>query len=210
MEKFQDKLNEFKIQIKGRKIQTDTAGILLFKDFLSKMEEWNNIIGFDEDWLNKISRQHDLLNVIGIVAPDLLKNVISLNDFRKNSPQNGDTFNLSSARSLDAGLIHALFCWDFFKNNSVFDKFKNLPNPYDSIKTLYITGHYVDKSEPTKITIDSKSDVKKQTDFRLPSLDYDFLDYIDAVCDRNGGSGGIPNQERTNQLWEEFQKKKSN
>jgi hypothetical protein len=210
MENFQDKLNELKNQIKGRKIQTDTSGILLFKDFLSKMEEWNNVIGFPQDWLNKISRQHDLLNIVGIIAPDLLKNVISLNDFRNNNPQNGDTFNLSSARSLDAGLIHALFCWDFFKNNSVFDKFKNLPNPYDSIKELYITGHYVDKSEPTKITIDSKFDVRKQTDFRLPSLDYAFLDYIDSVCERNGGSGGIPNQEKTNQLWEEFQKKKSN
>jgi hypothetical protein len=210
MENFQDKLNEFKNQIKGRKTQADTSGILLFKDFLSKMEEWNNVIGFTEDWISKISRQHDLLNVVGIIAPHLLKNVISLNDFRSNNPQNGDTFNLSSARSLDAGLIHALFCWDFFKNNSVFDKFKNLPNPYDSIKALYITGHYVDKSEPTKITIDSKFDVKKQTDFRLPSLDYDFLDYIDSVCERNGGTGGIPNQERTNQLWEEFQKKKSN
>lgn len=208
MENFQDKLNEFKNQIKGRKIQTDTSGILLFKDFLSKMEQWNNVIGSAEEWLNKISRQHDLLNIVGMVAPDLLKKVISLNDFRSNNPQNGDTFNLSSARSLDAGLVHALFCWDFFKNNSVFDKFKNLPNPYDPIKVLYIMGHYVDKSEPTKITIDSKSDVKKQTDFRLPSLDYDFLDYIDSVCDRNGGSGGIPNQEETNQLWEEFQKLK--
>lgn len=208
MENFQDKLNEFKRQIKGRKRESDTAGILLFKDFLSKMEEWNYAVGFTENWINKISRQHDLLNIVGIIAPDLLKNVISLNDFRSNIPQNGDTFNLSSARSLDAGLIHALFCWDLFKKNSVFDKFKNLPNPYDSIKTLYITGHYVDKSEPTKITIDSKSDVKKQTDFRLPSLDHDFLDYIDSVCERNGGSGGIPNQERTNQLWEEFKMKK--
>lgn len=208
MENFQDKLKEFKKQIKGRKIQSDTAGILLFKDFLSRMEEWNCAVGFTENWINKISRQHDLLNVVEIIAPDLLKNVITLNDFRSNIPKSDDTFNLSSARSLDAGLIHALFCWDLFKETSTFDKFKNLPNPYDPIKILYVTGHYVDKSEPTKITIDSKSDVKKQTDFRLPSLDYDFLDYIDAVCERNGGSGGIPNQERTNQLWEEFQKKK--
>ncbi len=65
-------------------------------------------------------------------------------------------------------------------------------------------------TKPTKITIDSKFDVRKQTDFRLPSLDYAFLDYIDSVCERNGGSGGIPNQEKTNQLWKEFQKKKSN
>ena len=207
MENFQDKLKEFKRQIKGRKTESDTAGILLFKDFLSKMTEWNHSIGFTDDWVNKISRQHDLLNIVGIVAPDLLKNVISLNDFRSNTPQNGDTFNLSSAGSLDAGLIHGLFCWDIFKNNSVFDKFKNLPNPYDAIKILYITGHYVDKSEPSKITIDSNFDVRRQTDFRLPSLDYDFLDYIDEQCQRSG-SGGIPNQEKTNQLWEEFKQKK--
>ncbi|WP_281322472.1 hypothetical protein [Flavobacterium aestivum] len=207
MENFQEKLKEFKNQIKGRKIDSDTAGILLFKDFLSKMSEWNHEASFTEDWISKISRQHDLLNIVGIVAPDLLKNVISLNEFRNNDPQYGDTFNLSSARGLDAGLIYALFCWDSFKDNPVFDKYKNLPDPYDSIKALYITGHYVDRSEPTKITIDSKCIVRTQTDFRLPSLDYDFLDYIDEVCERRG-SDGIPNQEKTNQLWEEFQKQK--
>lgn len=210
MENFQEKLKEFKSQIKGRKTDKDTSGILLFKDFLSKMDEWNHAIGFPEDWIRKISFQHELLNIVGILAPELLKNIISLNDFRNNDPQKGDTFNLSSARGLDAGLIYAIFCWDLFKDNPVFDKYKNLPDPYESIKVLYITGHYVDKSEPRTITIDSKSDVRTQSSLRLPSSDYDFLDYIDKVCERNGGSGGIPNQERTNQLWEDFKKNKQN
>jgi hypothetical protein len=209
MENFQNKLKEFKKQIRGRKTDSDTAGILLFKDFQSKMNDWNLEIGFTDDWINKISRQHDLLNIVGIVAPDLLENVISLNEFRNNDPQIGDTFNLSSARGLDAGLIHALFCWDLFKDNPVFDKFKNLPDPYDAIRVLYITGHYVDKPEPNKITIDSKYIVRAQTNFRLPSLEYGFLDYIDEICERSG-SDGIPNQEKTNQLWEDFQKSKEN
>ena len=205
MENFQDKLKEFKGQIKGRKIDTDKAGILLFKDFLSKMDEWGHAVGFIEDWIKIISIKQDLFNIVGFVAPELLENVISLNDFRNNDPQIGDTFNLSSARGLDAALIHATFCWDLFKDNPVFDKYKNLPAPYESIKTLYIRGHHVGRSEPRYITIDSKNDVRKETDFRLPSLDYDFLDYIDEVCERSG-SAGIPNQEKTNQLWEEFQK----
>ena len=40
--------------------------------------------------------------------------------------------------------------------------------------------------------------------FKLPSLDDDFLDYIDSKC-KLVGSDGIPNQERVNELWEEFQ-----
>lgn len=209
MENFQEKLKEFKNQIKGRKTDIDTAGILLFKDFLAKMNDWNHVIGFTEDWIRKISFQHELLNIVGIVTPELLTNVISLDEFRNNYPQKGDTFNLSSARGLDAGLIHSLFCWDLFKDSQVFDKYKNLPDPYESIKALYITGHYVDKSEPRTITIDSKYAPRLQTDFRLPSLDYVFLDYIDKVSIRSG-TGGIPNQEKTNQLWEEFQKIKQN
>lgn len=208
MENFQKKLNEFKSQIKRRKIQTDTSGILLFKDFLSKMEEWNVTFDFTENWVNKISMQHHFLNIVELIAPDLLKNVISLNDFRRNDPQKGDTFNLSSARGLDAGLIHALFCWDLFKNHLTFENFDKLPDPYAPIKALYLRGHFVNKSDIRTITIDYITAIKKQTDFRLPSLDHDFLDYIDSVCERNGGSGGIPNQERTNQLWEEFKMKK--
>ena len=40
--------------------------------------------------------------------------------------------------------------------------------------------------------------------FKLPSIDDNFLDYIDSKC-KLMGSDGIPNQERVNQLWEEFQ-----
>lgn len=208
MKDFQEELNELKKQIGGKRASCDTSGILLFKDFLSKMEEWNNEVSFPKSWINLICYKHDLLNIVAIVAPDLLKNVISLGDFRKSDFQKDDTFNLFGARSLDAGLIHALFCWDLFKDDPLFDKFKNLPNPYDPIKTLYLRGHYVDKSEPRTITIDSILSVKKQTDFRLPSLDPKFLNYLDKNCKRSG-SDGIPNQEKTNELWEIFKSNNS-
>lgn len=208
MEDFQEKLSELKKLIGGKRARIDTSGILLFKDFLSKMEEWNSVVGFKENWLNLICYQHDLLNIVGLIEPNLLKNVISLNDFRRNEPKIGDTFNLSGARSLDAGLIHALFCWEQFNDHPIFDNFKHLPNPYDSLRSLYTRGHYVDKSEPSTITIDSLSSVKKQTDFRLPSLDLKFLNFLDKSCKRSG-SGGIPNQEKTNELWEIFKSNNS-
>ena len=169
MENFQEKLKEFKIQIKGRKIQTDTSGILLFKDFLSKMDEWNRAINFTENWINKISSQQNYINIVGIVAPQLLENVISLDDFRNNDPQKGDTFNLSSGRGLDAALIYAIFCWDIFKNNPIFERYKNLPDPYLAIKVLYVTGHHVNRSEPQKITIDSKISFFSNINFRIYS-----------------------------------------
>lgn len=208
MEDFQEELNELRKIIGGKRAIIDTSGILLFKDFLSRMEEWNKAVGFNKNWLTLICYQHDLLNVVNVIAPDLLKNVISLNDFRKSDFQKDDTFNLHGARSLDAGLIHALFCWDLFKDNPLFDKFKNLPNPYDPIKALFIRGHYVDKSDPRTITIDSILSVKKQIDFRLPSLDPKFLNYLDKNCKRSG-SHGVPNQEKTNELWEIFKSNNS-
>ncbi len=79
---------------------------------------------------------------------------------------------------------------------------------YDPIKALYLRGHSVDRSEPNTIGIDSKLSVKKQTDFRLPSLDNRFLNYLYKVCKRSG-SAGIPNQEETNELWEIFKSNNS-
>jgi len=165
MKDFQEELKELRKIIGGKRAFIDTSGVLLFKDFLSKMEQWNKAAGFKENWLNLICYQHDLLNIVALIEPSLLKNVISLNDFRESDLQKDDTFNLYGARSLDAGLIHALFCWDLFKDNPLFDKFKHLPSPYDPIKTFYIRGHHVYKSDPHTITIDSLLSVKKQTAF---------------------------------------------
>lgn len=41
---------------------------------------------------------------------------------------------------------------------------------------------------------------EKYKGFKLPSIDSKFLNYIERKC------AEIPNQEETNQLWEEFQK----
>jgi hypothetical protein len=70
MEDFQEKLKEFKKQIVGRTTNTDTSGILLFKDFLHKMNEWNHAVGFTDNWINKICYQHDLFNIVAVIAPD--------------------------------------------------------------------------------------------------------------------------------------------
>lgn len=54
------------------------------------------------------------------------------------------------------------------------------------------------------ITICGVTIIYGKKDFKLPSLNDDFLSFIDTNC-KLMGSDGIPNQEETNRLWEEFQ-----
>lgn len=51
--------------------------------------------------------------------------------------------------------------------------------------------------------------VRAKMDFELPSISDEFLDYIDSKCPLNM-TIGIPNQERVNELWNEFNLQKNN
>lgn len=43
----------------------------------------------------------------------------------------------------------------------------------------------------------------------MPSIEDEFLDYIDSRCKVHGTSN-IPNQEKVNELWNEFNLQKNN
>ena len=83
--------------------------------------------------------------------------------------------------------------------------YKELPNPYEPVFKIIIRGGDIVYSEGffTISRIDIGNNLKT-LNLILPSLDDNFLDYIDSKC-KLVGSDGIPNQERVNELWEEFQ-----
>lgn len=204
---FIKKLSDFKSNIFETQRKDTTASFLLFKDYLSKMYDFYKILEIEDKWEHNIYKTKEGHNLIGLIDPELLSNAIPLDDFRANY-LNDVIINKSKYTGFEYIFIYYSIYWEILKEKNQFKKFKDLPNPYDSVIKVFLRGNHIQKGEMSTIEIDNLP-VKKQTNFKLPSLDYDFLDYIDKVCERSG-SGGIPNQERTNQLWEEFQKQKSN
>ncbi|KAF2081309.1 hypothetical protein [Flavobacterium sharifuzzamanii] len=200
---FNIKLAELKSQIIEVQKNKNTSGILLYKDYLSKMYEWYVALGIEEKWLINIYKTKDGHNLFHLLAPEFKNNLIDLEDFRVNY-LNDITILNSKYRGFEYIYVYLYIYWQIFKNSPSFEKYQNLPDPYEPVIKILLRGNHVYKGEMSTIEVDNLP-IKRQTDFRLPSLDYDFLEYIDEICIRSG-SGGIPNQEKTNQLWEDFKK----
>lgn len=204
-ETFNIELAELKSQIIEVQRKKNTASVLLYKDYLSKMYEWYVMLGIEEKWLINIYKTKDGHNLFHLIDPELKNDLIDLEDFRANY-LNDITILNSKYRGFEYIYVYLYIYWQIFKNSPRFEKYQNLADPYEPVIKIFLRGNHVCKGEMSTIEVDNLP-VKRQTDFRLPSLDYDFLEYIDEICIRSG-SGGIPNQEETNQLWKDFQKLK--
>ncbi|MEG0983965.1 hypothetical protein [Algoriella sp.] len=80
-----------------------------------------------------------------------------------------------------------------------------MPNPYLSVIKILLRGGHIFYNN-TYYNV-SDIDIRKSPNtlnFILPSIDDNFLDYIDSKC-KLMGSDGIPNPEQVNELWQEFQ-----
>jgi hypothetical protein len=205
---FNEKFNEFKALTFKAQNSNNTAAVLLFKEYLKRMNEWYVAKNVIEKW-HTIFRTDASHNLVYLIAPELLENIISLEEFKRTLIDD-DRFD-RSRQGLDMPIVYAYLCWEIYKNNNQFDDYRDLPNPYGPVMKILTRGNHIKRGEMATIEVDVLP-IFKNLDFAktfLPSYDGDFLDYIDEVCERSG-SGGIPNQEKTNQLWEEFQKLKHN
>ena len=198
---FLEKLSEIK-QVSSKQSETNNvSSILLFKDYLSKIYQWYNQLGLE--WDHKITKSKEGHNLIKILAPELMTECIDLNEFRLTMLKDTN-FNTNEFRSFDYLFIYLFIYWKIFEEYPGIKKYEYLPNPYEpSIKILLRGGHINYKETYYNVSGIDISKKDKTLDYRLPSLDDNFLSFIDSKC-KLSGSDGIPNQEYTNQLWEEF------
>lgn len=203
-EKFNAELLDFKSNIISSNLKYRTAGVLLFKDYLSKMHMWYKELGLLSEWdynIYKTSEKgHNLLNFL---TPELKNECIELQDFRHNY-LNDVLIDTKYESSFEYIFIYISIYWKLFQNEKKIKQYSYLPNPYESVIKILQRGNHIYKGELNRIEIDNMP-VKKVTNFILPSLDNDFLNYVDTLKVRYGSSD-IPNQEEINQLWKEFQK----
>ena len=197
---FLEKLNNLKKEKIFEK-EKSIANILLFKHYLQTMYKWYDRLSLEWDY--KITKRKEGHNLIEIINPILSNELIDMEYFRSNL-LNDTSFNTSKYREFDYLFVYLSVYWNILED-TYFSQYKDLPKPYEApLKILLRGGHIFYNDTYYNVSgIDiRKSD--KTLNFILPSLENDFLDYIDSRC-RLIGSDGIPNQERVNELWEEFQ-----
>jgi hypothetical protein len=139
------------------------------------------------------------------VAPELVNLRIDLEDFRTNY-LNDILVDKSLYKSFEYKLLYYALYWEIIKDDLNFPADNQLPDPYIPILILIQRGNHIYRGEVSTIEVDNLA-IKNEIDFSLPSLDIAFLDFIDSSCQRMG-SDGIPNKQRVDALWAEYNRKK--
>ena len=168
------------------------SSILLFKDFLRQFEDLKQILNSTNSGYNRTS--FNLLNDIDSSWISKTQNYDEYVEYIK------DKSNNYTSRNYIYIFIFIYINWEIFKNEIELLDLK-VKNPYYPIIKIFKRRNLIylfDGYSINGVKLFMKSTLK------LPSIDDNFLDYIDSKC-KLVGSDGIPNQERVNQLWEEFQ-----
>lgn len=202
-EDFKNELLNIKNKIKPLDMNS-VSNILLFKDYLSRIKLWYEELGlvFSFD----VIRNKDKNDLIKILFPVIHEQLLEIEFYRRNLL---DDFSIGTNkyRSFDYLYVYLSIYWNLLndQNKQIFEQYKHLPNPYESVFKMIMNGGGVFYGEGffnvSGVDI-SKND--KTINFTMPSLDENFLAYVDSHC-KLLGSDGIPSQRKINELWEDYQ-----
>ena len=104
-----------------------------------------------------------------------------------------------SFRHFDSLFISMFLNWEIFKDSRELKAYPGLPHPYDPVFKIISRGGNIFYLENEFVIDDGQTYRKHDNNFRLPSLEEDFLKYVDQNCYK------FPNQVRVNELWAIFQ-----
>ena len=176
------------------------SNILLFRDYITKLRLWKIALQDSKvDILNKDDHNifihfHNTLHHNSI--PDFNEYIAHLKE------QNINFTGLTGIRSFEGIFSYLYITWEVCKDFPDIKQY-NLSNPYNNLKNLIERTNTISKYKGM-LNIDdiTFNEFKKYNNYSLPSNENAFLDFIDSkyVFHING----IPNQDETNKLWEEF------
>ncbi len=185
------------------KINTVVSNIVLFKDFIGKMFIWNN----------ELRALPFSYSIFTSVYPNLIKFIDEgyyqshshpSKEFREYVYSKIKTVEKSKIGNLHALYVYVCIYWCEYIDKIDFSKYSHLPDPYENIVKIFQRGGTIGKVDRT-IMINGKyiSRKPKYFDYRLPSIEDDFLDFIDEKCGNNDDN--VPKQEELNLLWKEYE-----
>ena len=193
-------LIEYKTRFKSNSKDKDIASILLFRHYLTNLFKLKKELGNDSNFI-KSPNSH---NIFLELNPSWLEELKDLESFYEDLRKYNIKF--STGRFLDGLFIYLFVYWEIYKDTN---EIKNLQkeNIYlPLIKIIERVNTIYTQNAQFEIGGITFRNAEKYRDFKLPSLNDDFLDFINSKYSSEYGID-IPNQDETNLLWEEFKNK---
>lgn len=176
------------------------SNVLLFREYLRRLRLWKLYFGTAAE-LNVIDKSdHNLLTYLS--GEDGYDSIPSYETFITDLRNFGIDF--SGPRSFEGIFAYLIVMWELMSNNNFILK-SSLPNPYEPLKILLQRTNSVYKLDG-QLHIDTITfnDFNKYAEYELPSLDINFLNFIDEQY--RFGVEGVPNQDATSLLLNQFGK----
>lgn len=190
---YNNEIEKIKLTINKPKSDDSILCTLLFRDYLTKLFIWKKKLGNDSEFI-KHKESHNLFLELN---PNFDNRLKSLDEFKNDLKNAGIKTN--GGRFFDDIFIYLIVYWNIFKDYDEI-KNKNLLSPYDPISKLLERTKYIyihnGSFEIGNFTFTS---IEKYNDFSLPSLEDDFLEFLERKYTQK-----IPNQKEINILWKEL------
>ncbi|MET3502604.1 hypothetical protein ABIC45_004228 [Mucilaginibacter rubeus] len=191
--------------ISKSRITTETtfifSNILLFREYQSRLFAWKVALNFNgNDFFNKRKSYHNLfLDLNPVWIEELIPEDKIVTDLNS-----AGWDNIRSGFREYMGYFMFLFVnWGLFEEKEEIKRFVNLSHPYEPLFMILRRRGLIDFSD-NKFVINGQTYLKYDNNFKLPSTDDDFLDFVDTKAT------DFPNQDAVNDLWSEYQTLQSN
>lgn len=168
--------------------------LLLLKDYFSRITLWKKSLGISSTLIKSVDGQNLFLGFPFEITSQLVSYESILEDLE------GTAFG-GGYRNQSSFHAYAIINWKILKNIEDLKGYTSLPDPYVSLVLALKRGArvYVHNGDVLVSGRSLRVRVRpKDLSYRLPSLNEEFLDYIDEI------QADFPNQENLNKLWEEF------
>ncbi len=173
--------------------------ILLFKEYRRRLILWWKELG--RDFVSP-PKERSQQNLLPLIFPENYKSFKDIDEFRVNDLDKTN-FNTSKYRGFDYLFIYLFIYWEIFEDSEQLKKYNSLPHLYLPVMRIVQRGGTI--SQYGGYFIISNMEVSrnpKYNSFILPSMDDDFLDYVDDRC--GGNTMNIPSQDEIDLLWKEY------
>ena len=201
LEIYNNEIEKIKLIVNRAKSDDSILSILLFRDYLSKLFNWKKKLGNDSEFIKK-KECHNLFIELGF---DLETRMKSLSEFNNDLKSAG--VEIKGGKFFDDIFLYLITYWNIYKNDESIKKI-GIESPYDSIsKILERTTNILIINGQYQIGNITFNNIEKYKNFILPSLDDNFLDFIEK---KYVAISKIPNQQEIDNLWKEFQNKNLN
>jgi len=196
-EKYKYLINEITEIVRYPQTSNFTSSILLFRDYLNRLFTWKKILKNDFKLIKSQEFHNLFLDLNPIWINELVSEEKIISDLKE--------FNIfiKSGRFYDSLFVYLYINWELFQSHVEISEY-NLPNPYEPcLKIIKRVKNIYSHNGVFEIGNISFKNLEKYYSYTLPSTDDNFLNFIDE--NYNYKINKIPNQEETNQLWQEFQ-----